>query len=342
MLAGLDQVTIPYEATDFPLTSSLNTSAVIRVPWEEVLWAAVTVGKAQRDLMLHGRYSFAEILHRVACMSAYFDRDADQRLLLTQAHRQLDPSEKGVVSFYSGMTFAKLYADQVLGIPWMMHISRYESDWSLSYGSGTKRPDLFGCNAAGDWAVAEAKGRSRVTTKLVTRMKEQKSAVASVDGVAPTYRFGSATRFERNRLALRVVDPPARTKAQDVPLDPAAWLLDYYRPIVDLLDNLDASSEGDRLIARLPGTGVEVGAAQDLVLAVREGRQRKFIRPRPRRADQSNDTRMKQGIDRRRLADQAEDPDARALVERITSSASDVDKDRGGRSDGLYVRGRRN
>lgn len=341
MLDGLDQVVIPYKATDFPTNSVLNGTGAITVPWEDVLWAAATVGKAQRDLMRHGRHSFAEILHRVACMSAYFDRDDDEHLFLTRAYKQLDPSEKGVISFYSGMTFAKLYADKVLSIPWMMHISRYESAWSVGYGGNTKRPDLFGCNAAGEWAVAEAKGRERVTSKLVRKMKVQKSAVASIGGVPPSYRVGSATRLERNRLALRVVDPPSGPKAQDVPLDPAAWLVDSYRPIVDLLEDLNARQEGGDLVARLPSTDVEIGAVEGVVSAVRESRQREFKRPRPRTAGQVRMEDVAQREGHQRLSEQSNDPESRAVIERIVSSAYNADKARGGRSDGLYVRARR-
>jgi hypothetical protein len=343
MLSGTDQVVVPYLATDFPPLSPLNGDHELAVTWNDVLAAAVTVGKARRDMLRNGRHSLAELIHRASCMEAYFDRDDDERLVLTKTYTQLDPSEKGVISFYTGMTFAKLYADKVLDIPWMMHISRYESAWSVAYGANTNRPDLFGCNAAGDWAVAEAKGRSRVTAKLLAKMKTQKSAVASIDGVAPMHRYGSATRFERSRLALRVVDPPARSTAQDVPLDPAAWLLDYYRPIVSLLDELNAQRQGGAFVSRLPGTDIEIGVTEDLVSTVRENRQRYFSRPPPRRAEDER------GVDpdaeeqipgerRRRLVDQTNDPQSRAIVERITSSALTVDRDRGGQTDGLYVR----
>jgi hypothetical protein len=343
MLAGTDQVVIPYQASDFPPPSRLNRDHEIVVSWNEVLAAVVTVGKARRDILRNGRHSFAELIHRASCMQAYFDRDDDQRLVLTKTHRQLDPSEKGVVSFYTGMTFAKLYADKVLGIPWMMHISRYQSAWSVAYGANTNRPDLFGCNAAGDWAVAEAKGRSRVTTKLLAKMKNQKSAVASIDGAVPMYRYGAATRFERNRLALRVVDPPAGPTAQDIPLDPAAWLLDYYRPIVNLLDELDAQYEGDAYVARLPGTDLEIGATEGLVSTVRENRQRDFQRPAPRRPGVGADGEARvedqfAGERRRQLVDQANDPQSREIVERIAASASTADRERGGHNDGLYVR----
>lgn len=235
-----DRLVVPVDVSGFPIGSPLNGSHMLDVLWDDLLWASITVGKAQRDLMRYGRYSFAEILHRVACLHAYYDIDHLNRLTLSPAFKNLDSTEKGVVSFYTGMAMAKLYADEMLSIPWMMHISRYEADWAVRYGANTNRPDLFGCNAHGEWAVAEAKGRSRVTTKLVTKMQQQKSAVASIQRVVPTHRYGSATRFEAGRLAVRVVDPPRQRRAQDVPIDPGAWLLDYYRPVVDLLDQTDA------------------------------------------------------------------------------------------------------
>ncbi|WP_309630964.1 hypothetical protein [Nocardioides zeae] len=343
MLAGTDVVAIPYEATGFPLGSPLNRSGVLIARWDEVLWAAITVGKTQRDVVRHGGYSYAEILHRVACLTAYFDRGSGCRLHLTGAYRNLDPSEKAVVSFYVGMTFAKLYADKALHIPWMMHISRYEASWSVAYGANTNRPDLFGCNADGEWAVVEAKGRARVTQKLVTKMQQQKSSVASIAGVEPAYRFGSATRFEAGALKLRIVDPPARPRAQEVPINPAAWLLDYYGPIVDLLDDLNASYGSDGLAARLPGSGVEIGLVEGVVAAVREGRARRFSRPGPRNAEFGDQIDELSRVTRssRSLSGQIDAPEAAALVERITSSARQVSRENGGQGDGVYVRMRR-
>lgn len=339
MIHGSDHLVIPYEATDFPLTSSLNGAGSLAVTWDEVLWAAVTVGKAQWDLGRHGHHSVAEILHRVACMTAYFDVDGDGRIAQSPAFTQLDPSEKAVVSFYSGMTFAKLYADKVLDVPWMMHISRYESSWSVRYGANTRRPDLFGCNSSGDWAVAEAKGRSRVTTRLVERMREQKSAVAAIDGTPPAYRYGSATRFLRNQLELRIVDPPAKARAQDVPLDPAGWLIDYYRPIVELLAALAVRQQNGLVFATLPGTDLEVGLSEGVIAAVNESPRSAFNRPAPRFVD-VNDTRDEDVVAdlRMPLIDRARTPEAQVLVEQLTSHVRTADRSQGGWSDGVYVR----
>ena len=205
----------------------------LSLTWDEVIWATMTVGKARRDVLRHGRYSSADLVHRIACRYAYFDIRGGQ-MVRSPAFKTMDPSEEAIASSYLGMAMAKLYADKVLGIPWLMHISRYEAAWAVKYGASAKRPDLFGCNPAGDWAVAEAKGRDRVTGAFVTEQQEQKSSVATINGAAPTHRYGAATRFQEGRLALRIVDPPSRHDAQAVPIDPAAWLVDYCTPIVDL------------------------------------------------------------------------------------------------------------
>lgn len=332
---GHAKLWISVEATDFLPTSGLNGHGSLNPTWDEVLWATMTVGKAQRDVLRHGRYSSADLVHRIACMYAYFDIDGTGRMVRSPAFATLDPSEKGIASFYLGMAMAKLYADKVLGIPWLMHISRYEATWALSYGVSAKRPDLFGCNAAGDWAVAEAKGRTRVTGALVKQMKAQKSSVATINGAAPAHRFGSATRFEAGQLALRVVDPPARRDAQEVPIDPAAWLTDYYTPIVDLIADTDRSVKGPYLVGIIPNTNIEVGVTEEIAEWVANSRQRSFERPAPRRAAATQEDVLD-----RRLPGQAR-PDDRPVVERITGSAASGSTIPGAFRDGLVVRSRR-
>lgn len=332
-----DKLRIPYEATDFPRPSGLNGYGNLRFTWAELLWATITVGKAQRDVLRQGRYSSADMLHRMACMYAYFDIRGG-RLVRSPMYATLDPSEKAIASFYLGMAVAKLYAAKVLDVPWLMHISRYEATWAVKFGASAKRPDLFGCNAAGDWVVAEAKGRDRVTAALISKMQAQKSSVATINGVSPTHRYGSATRLEAGRLALRVVDPPARKDAQEVPIDPAAWLSDYYAPIVDLVVDGDRRTEGAYLVGPIPGTDIEVGISEEVLSWVNESRQRPFQRVAPRRADILRED--SEPIGRRRLADQAQ-PEDRPAVESIAEAATVLSNRQGVFRDGLVVRSRR-
>ncbi|CAM3470578.1 hypothetical protein OCAE111667_11365 [Occultella aeris] len=325
-----DELSIPIEATDFPASSGLNGVNQLDVRWGDLIHASITVGKSKSDWFRFGSHSHAEILHRVAMLDAYYDIDKSKRLTTTPAHRHLDPTEKAVTSFYLGMALAKLYADKSLGIPWMMHIGRYGATWAVNYGASTSRPDLFGCNASGEWAVAEAKGRERVTTKLVTKMRKQKSAVASIQGVAPSYSYGSATKFPGAQLALRVVDPPVSHQAQEIPIDAGAWLLDYYGPIVDLLEDGNARFDGDAFIGVLPGAEFEIEVPGTIVEVVRSFRGFDLPRPGPRAAEEALAEEA-----RRPLADQTQD-DLRNVVTSIVEAAR-VFREFGAMGDGLVI-----
>jgi hypothetical protein len=269
---------VPYLASDFPSPAPFDMEGSLKVTWEDLLHAAITVGRWRKDVLSHGRYSVAEVAHRAMCFRAYLDID-DGALRHTSAYRSLDPTEKGLVSYYVGMAACKLFAHRCLGVQWLMHISRYEAQWAVTY-SGTSRPDLFGCNASGQWLVAEAKGRMRTRESLVSTMQQQKSSVASVAGQVPSYRIGTATRFPRGSLALRVVDPPAKSRAEDVPLNPGAWLLDYYAPIVDLIESSDPVSEDGGRYAVIPGTDVQVGLPESTIAMVSDRRKSANL-PRP-------------------------------------------------------------
>lgn len=337
ILSGHTKLRISYEATDFPVHSGLNGHDGLNLTWDEVIWATMTVGKARRDVLRHGRYSSADFVHRIACMYAYFDINGGC-MVRSPAFKTLDPSEKGIASFYLGMAMAKLYADKVLGIPWLMHISRYEAAWAVKYGASAKRPDLFGCNATGDWVVAEAKGRDRVTGALVAKMQEQKCSVATINGAAPTHRYGAATRFPEGRLALRIVDPPSRRDAQEVPIDPAAWLVDYYTPIIDLIAEGDRQIEGPYLVGFIPNSDIEVGVSEEVVGWVDESRHRSFERPAPRRPPAALDD--GETVPRRGLAAQARADDA-PFVERIAGGVMVENDVPDVFRDGLIVRSRR-
>lgn len=335
MLPGrADVLSIPYEATDFPPTSRLNGKKKLGVGWNELLWASITVGKAQQDIFRFGTYSFAELVHRVACFHAYY-RVENGRLELSSAFADLDPTEKGIVSFYTGMAMVKLYAANVLRVPWLMHISRYAAPWAVRYAARADRPDLFGPDVAGRWVVAEAKGRSRVTSRLVAKMKHQKSAVATINGTPPAYRFGSATRIEARRLSLRVVDPPARRRAEDLSLDAGAWLIDYYRPIVDLIEQAETRRDEDFIFGQLPGSDIEIGVAQDTMQVISDWRERQFERPGPqirRRADI--------GLAAERPLAAQTGTNNRDVVERLAAGALRGREVRQGFADGLIVRAR--
>ena len=74
----------------------------IPVSWAEVVHAAITVGRANRDAVFrHGLYSTYEMLYRASMIYANL-RARRERITATSAFRALDPSEKSAVTYSLG------------------------------------------------------------------------------------------------------------------------------------------------------------------------------------------------------------------------------------------------
>src|SRR5579864_7166070 len=152
---------IPYRATNFsgPF-AGINGNGQLQVSWAQLVWAAITAGKAAGDEYAYGIYSAVERLHRASMMRAYLLQSASGRLLQTMPYITSDPSEKTSISFYLGTTLAKLFAEVFFDVPRMLHVAVYGENYQVAAGQGASRPDLIGLSLSGDWFVFEAKGRS--------------------------------------------------------------------------------------------------------------------------------------------------------------------------------------
>jgi hypothetical protein len=141
---------IPYRATNFSgAFAQLNGNAQINVPWAQLVWAAITAGKAAGDEYAYGIYSALERLHRASMMRAYLLEAISGRLLQTIPYETSDPSEKTSISFYLGMTLAKLFAELLFDVPRMLHVAVYGQNYQIATGQGASRPDLIGLSANG-------------------------------------------------------------------------------------------------------------------------------------------------------------------------------------------------
>ena len=104
---------IPYETETFPPGTVANGTAELPVTWDDILWAAVTVGRPNRQYVFrHGVASMYEALFRWSLVRMALEQSGPRasRLRRTMAARTLDPSEKGAVNYFLGMTFCKLFA----------------------------------------------------------------------------------------------------------------------------------------------------------------------------------------------------------------------------------------
>ena len=202
---------IPYRATNFSgAFAQLNTNyAEITVTWAQLVWAAITAGKAAGDEYAYGIYSTLERLHRASMIRAYLMQTASGHIARTMPYRLSDPSEKTSISFYLGMTLAKLFAELLFDVPRMLHFAIYAQNYLIVAAPGESRPDLIGLSNSGEWFVFEAKGRSNnFDPDALGTAKEQAEQIQSIDNLTPACSVACQAYFT-SVLSFRMDDPPA-------------------------------------------------------------------------------------------------------------------------------------
>jgi hypothetical protein len=204
---------IPYRAANFSgAFAQLNTNnGEITVTWAQLVWAAITAGKAAGDEYAYGIYSALERLHRASMMRSYLMQTASGFIVRTMPYQVSDPSEKTSISFYLGMTLAKLFAELLFDVPRMLHFAVYAQNYQIVAAQGESRPDLIGLSNTGVWYVFEAKGRSNAfDAAALATAKDQAEQILSIDNVAPACSVACQAYFSSTGLSLRMDDPPTK------------------------------------------------------------------------------------------------------------------------------------
>jgi len=202
--------TIGYESAGFGATSAtLNGGGVLTCSWAQLVWAAVTVGKAFGDEAAFGLFSTFERIHRGSMLYAYLLEAPTGAIVPAATYLGADPSEKSNISYSIGMTLAKLYSEVALATPRLLHYATYAGGYAITTAVGGSRPDLIGLTATGDWVVFEAKGRSNgLEAGVVETAKLQSLQILTIGGLAPVCRAGLAAYFSPGGLRFAVEDPP--------------------------------------------------------------------------------------------------------------------------------------
>src|SRR5580704_6560954 len=116
---------VTHGATGFPTGSGARLSGthVLTFSWAELVWAAITVGRAgMRQVLQFGVFSTFEIVYRAALIYANLRQTATGDLGRSDAYDGLDPSEKSAISYFLGLTLSKLFAEQCLKVLWLLHL----------------------------------------------------------------------------------------------------------------------------------------------------------------------------------------------------------------------------
>ena len=131
-----------------------------------------------------------------------------------------------------------------------------------------RRPDFIGPRVdGGTWTVVEAKGRKRRSASVVALAKKQASAIATINGVAPSLAVASIALFHKNEVCMQIADPPADALGLNLQITTATALRLYYQPILDLLGD-DAQAEAmerDVVIREIPELDIKIGLASAIV-----------------------------------------------------------------------------
>jgi hypothetical protein len=267
---------LTYLATNFPAAYGaglvgLNT---LTFTWPELLWAAISVGRSELlHLMRHGPFSAFEMVYRAAILFANLRETSTSDLSRSEAYDGLDPSEKGAVSYFMGLTVAKLFAHRLLDVPWLMHLDVYREELRPVL-HGTGKPDLVGKNSGGAWIAIESKGRTHGhDAQAMARAKEQVESLASVSGQPLALRVALLAHFGEGVLQCAANDPEETSKRSrriDLPLSEEKLFEGYYRPFREWLREApNARTESVRgqrfVLAETPEVDLTVGVSEEIV-----------------------------------------------------------------------------
>jgi hypothetical protein len=274
----MSSVAIHFESENFPAALGLSHSGSLTVSWDEILHAAITVGRPSWYYVFrHGTASGYEALFRWSILRMAVEQRGTwmHELHRTSAVDNLDPTEKGAVNYFLGMTFCKLFAAKLLNTPWMLHVdvARPRIGFRLA---GRSRPDLIGQDdSTKRWHAFECKGRS-ATPELTTKekAKDQAQRIVVVDGQPCDLHIGAITYFRNEVLQYYWRDPPPNTEEPiEIPLGADIWRY-YYAPALELVRN-DRNTYTRMLtepvMAQLEEADVTVGIHPKVLQALERG-----------------------------------------------------------------------
>jgi hypothetical protein len=232
--------------------AALNGSSLVDVTRLAFLRASLTLG-FQRfgDVMSAGWRLWSHRLGLGFSGLAYLE-DRTGNLCRVAEHSALDSSEKGAMSYWHGMVFAKLVAEHTLQIPWLAHVDDMIRKGVLTATPGTKeRGDLAGRTLAGDWHVIEAKGRSsRIEKDLIQDAKHQAALITLVSGRTPRTHSACVTCLWTDPIKVILDDPPPKEgdDTESWSFTDAEFLNYYYRNMAAYIQSYGSQTGQDTLL----------------------------------------------------------------------------------------------
>lgn len=214
--------------------AALSGTHALPVSWNDLVWAAITVGKPGfAYLFAHAWHSVSDLIVRAHTLYANLKEGEASSFERSGLYNDLDPSEKSGVSYFMGMVAAKALALRILDVPWLFHLSLIESLGGAVVLLGDSRPDLIGLRRNRDWVVAEAKGRTwGFSAPAMQTAKLQSRQVRRINGAYPALRVGVQAYFTP-QMEWALEDPAEHdASASDMQFDLRSAISLYYSPLM--------------------------------------------------------------------------------------------------------------
>jgi len=332
---------IPLIPTGFGLYHGqvLQQQGQIAAEWSDILRAAITVGRRNaRAVFQHGLHSLFEANYRAYMVKANLTENGRGELVRTQAYKDLDPTEKGAVSYFLSMGLAKLLCEHFFGASWLVHLDVFDGQLNPPLGRGP-RPDLVGTDRRGNWVVVEVKGRSNDLPEQVIRDgKAQCRRVRQVNGQWSALRLVAGMYFEGPEVQTRLHDPEgAESDASDLKVTPGKLWHEYYSPIAEAVrtaDRRDVREIGQRTyeLAYFQNLDFYLGLERDVRTAVERGGDAEVLQELLHRLPESPST-----VDEPRSEEIIRRPEDQVQIFRTRTAEGDVPTDTSVGFDGTVV-----
>lgn len=228
-------------ASGFPIShSAINGTRRLNVSKRRCLKFAQTIGlPLMRAASPSAGHAVALAAYKALAIKCAIDFTGAS-LFRPRAYERMDQSEKANISYWTGMTFAALIADEFLNVSRLVHATALQKSRLARVDPDSRRlADLVGQDGSGAWHVVEAKARQdKQSFETLAKWKEQAQTVATIDGVAPATRSYSFTRVGRTYSAV-LVDPPPDPRQSDIHINfnEQALVKGYYGPLVEWLSS---------------------------------------------------------------------------------------------------------
>lgn len=242
---------IDYENEDFPVPSLGNGKYRLATNWDDMLWAAITVGRPNTfHVFRHGNASLHEARFRWSMVRMALQQrgPTGQKIVRTDLFKRMDPTEKGAVNYFLGLILCKLFAAKLLDAPWTIHLDVFRSWLAPRLLAGRSRPDMVAqSSVTRDWHAFECKGRASTPGEEEKRKaKAQARRLVSVGGSTCQLHVGCITFFRSDAIEFYWRDPePESGNGMELPEVPGMWRA-YYEPLYSAYRGAAADIEGSR------------------------------------------------------------------------------------------------